>query len=213
MMASAALPACFRCDGGGEVFFSGIDDQVGARALCQLQPQRVRLADEHPPRTAQASQLDVHHADRSGPEHQHEVSGPDAEGPLTAQNAGQRLDQRRHGWVQVGPNRHYVALQQGLRRNAHVLSEAAVHGQTHGLVVGAQVVRARDALAAVAAAYVGRYEDALAHRVARDPGADLGDDADDFVAGDAYGARREQAMLAVVDAQIRAADAGFLDAQ
>jgi hypothetical protein len=37
----------------------------------------------------------------------------------------------------------------------------------------------------------------------------LGDDADDLVAGDAHRAWREQAVLAVVDAQVRATDAGF----
>ncbi len=99
------------------------------------------------PAPRSSGQLGVHHADRPGADHQHDLAGLDVQGILAAQHAGKRLHQRRHGRVDALADLDHVALLHRSGRDAHVFGEAAVHGHPDRPIIGAQVVVAADALA------------------------------------------------------------------
>ena len=155
MTTSAPWPACFiRHELAARSSWAGINHPVGAQARPAQPAPAVGLADHHAPRAAQLGQLGVHDADRSGAHHQHHLAGSNVECILTAQHAGKGLDQRGHGRIHPSrPASHCPA--DGRGRNAHILGKTAVHGDPDGLVIGAQVVVAGDALPAVTAAHIG----------------------------------------------------------
>ena len=205
--------AALRQHNGRQIFIQRINRPVGPQSQRLLAPPGGRLADDDPRRAAQPGQHHVQHANRPRAHDQHHVARADADLVLPAPDAGQRLDERGHGRVYVGRNRHQVTAAHGRRRHAQVLGKRAVQRDADGLELWVEVVVAADRLAAVAPAHVGGDEQALAERVAADALADGRHLADDLMTRDAPRAGGVQAVAAVVDAQVGAADVGPQHAQ